>query len=168
MKQRMLELMLTSIQEENIMNEQARHDGHNLHDAGKAVGVTLSTADHGQLTHVLSRHRETNNHAIALLAKKLSTAHLIAPQRVPPNLITMNSRVIFVETDTQAVYGFTLAYPGPDKHTGSVSVLSAVGAALLGLSVGQDIHWHGASGRRLGLRVLDVIYQPEANGTYYG
>lgn len=148
------------------MIEQTRHDGYTSNESGKLVGVTLSTADHIRITHVLSRDHEKNNHATALLIKKLSAAHLVAPQRVPPNLVTMNSRVIFAETDTQAVYGFTLAYPGQNMHTGDVSVLSAVGAALLGLSVGQDIHWVGASGRRLGLRVLDVIYQPEANGMY--
>ncbi|MFC7518796.1 GreA/GreB family elongation factor [Herbaspirillum sp. GCM10030257] len=148
------------------MIEQTQHDRHPSREAGELVCVTLSTADHGRLTQVLSRECEANSHANALLAKKLSAARLIAPQRVPPDLVTMNSRVLFVEIDTQAVYGFTLAYPGPNMHTGEVSVLSAVGAALLGLSTGQDIHWIGASGRRLGLRVLDVIYQPEANGTY--
>ena len=45
---------------------------------------------------------------------------------------------------------------------GTVSVLAPVGSALLGLSVGQSIEWPLPGGRKMMLRVLEVLYQPEA------
>ena len=57
----------------------------------------------------------------------------------------------------------TLVYPqdnGPER----VSILAPVGAALLGLSVGQSIDWPAPNGKILKLEILAVEYQPEANG----
>ena len=48
----------------------------------------------------------------------------------------------------------------PDR----LSVLAPVGAALLGLSVGQTIEWPMPDGATLRLTVHEVIWQPEAAG----
>jgi len=61
----------------------------------------------------------------------------------------------------------TLVYPqdnGPER----VSILAPVGAALLGLSVGQSIDWPAPNGKTLKLEILAVEYQPEANGEDLG
>ncbi|MGH7001438.1 MAG: GreA/GreB family elongation factor [Stellaceae bacterium] len=46
----------------------------------------------------------------------------------------------------------------------AVSVLSPVGSALLGLSIGQTIDWPLPHGRLKRIRVVEVVYQPEAAG----
>jgi regulator of nucleoside diphosphate kinase len=48
--------------------------------------------------------------------------------------------------------------------TGCVSVLAPIGAALLGLQVGQAIDWPLPGGRTKRLRIVEVPYQPEAAG----
>ena len=57
----------------------------------------------------------------------------------------------------------TLVYP-PDAAAGRVSVFAPIGAALLGLSVGQSIDWTGPDDRPLRIRVATISYQPEAAG----
>ena len=50
-----------------------------------------------------------------------------------------------------------LVYPGEaDIAVGKVSVLSPVGAGLLGLKAGQSIQWPDRDGRLRALRVLKV------------
>jgi transcription elongation GreA/GreB family factor len=47
---------------------------------------------------------------------------------------------------------------------GRISILAPVGVALLGLSVGQEIEWPLPNGRTASLRIVSVLYQPEAAG----
>jgi regulator of nucleoside diphosphate kinase len=61
-----------------------------------------------------------------------------------------------------------LVYPKDvSLKTASVSVLSPVGSALLGLKVGQAIEWPFLDGHRERYRVLAVAYQPEAAGHFH-
>jgi regulator of nucleoside diphosphate kinase len=53
----------------------------------------------------------------------------------------------------------TIVYPGDaDESAGRISVLSPLGTALLGLSVGQAIDWDFPDGRRA-LRVDALVRQ---------
>ncbi|MCW5578390.1 MAG: GreA/GreB family elongation factor, partial [Dokdonella sp.] len=62
----------------------------------------------------------------------------------------------------------TLCYPAEDDAAkGRVSVLAPVGAALLGLTLGQTIDWTTPDGHRLRLRVTAITFQPEAAGQFH-
>ncbi len=50
-----------------------------------------------------------------------------------------------------------------DSNT-QLSVMAPVGAALLGLRVGDSIHWELPGGVATHLEVLELEYQPEAAG----
>lgn len=50
---------------------------------------------------------------------------------------------------------------------GKVSVLASLGSALIGLRVGQEINWMFPDGKTKTLRILDIIYQPEANSHWH-
>ena len=59
----------------------------------------------------------------------------------------------------------SLVYPAEsDPARGRISVFAPVGAALLGLSVGQTIDWPLPEGQLKRYRVEQVVYQPEAAG----
>ena len=59
----------------------------------------------------------------------------------------------------------TLVYPKDASNAENrVSVLAPIGAALLGLSIGQSIDWNTPDGRPLRVRVATIQYQPEASG----
>jgi regulator of nucleoside diphosphate kinase len=74
-----------------------------------------------------------------------------------PGLVKMGSRVTFRDDVTLQVRAVTLVYPGEaDVSQGKISVLTPVGAALIGLSVSQSIEWETQSGGRRSLTVLAV------------
>ncbi len=127
--------------------------------------LIVSTHDHARIEQILSNTRPMPPGAW-LLQRKFCRATLVAPHRMPPTVVTLRSKVLFVDLDNACEYGLTLACPDHAKpEPGAVSVFTPVGAALLGLAEGQDIHWVGHSGRKLRLRVLRLVYQPEADGS---
>jgi regulator of nucleoside diphosphate kinase len=56
-------------------------------------------------------------------------------------------------------------YPREVLDASSISVLSPVGSALLGLSAGSSIEWPSPSGAPLVIRIIEVIQQPESSMT---
>ena len=97
------------------------------------------------------------------LRHELDRAEVVAPDAIPPDVITMNSTARFIDEVNGKEFELTLVYPDDTLMThGTVSVLAPVGSALLGLSVGQSIEWPLPGGRKMTLRVLEVTYQPEA------
>jgi len=71
------------------------------------------------------------------------------------SLVTMGSAVKFIDHDSLSVRQVRLVYPNEAASSRDVSVLTAVGSALIGLGPGQSISWdeHGAERR---LTVLEV------------
>ncbi|HPM79633.1 MAG TPA: GreA/GreB family elongation factor [Candidatus Anammoximicrobium sp.] len=63
--------------------------------------------------------------------------------------------------DTDDVDTYSLAYPGfADGLKNRVSVLAALGTAILGYRIGDMVTWDAPSGR-VRVMVEDVAYQPE-------
>ena len=132
-----------------------------------ASTVTISDNDRRRVRALLESAREHQLPALALLERKLEIANVVRPEQMPGDVVTLNSRIRVHEASTDAEYGFTLVVPGAEMRAGDVSVLAPVGAASLGLKVGQEIFWYGRTGRRVGLRILNIVYQPEAMGEYH-
>lgn len=101
------------------------------------------------------------------LRAELERADVREPQDMPADVITMNSRARFREEGTGREYELTLAYPkDANAEAQRVSIFSPAGSALLGLSAGQSIDWITPDGKALHIKVLEVTWQPEANGEY--
>lgn len=97
------------------------------------------------------------------LAPELDRADIVPFHAVPPDVVTMNSRVAFRDETTGESRVVTIVYPQEaDPSEGKISVMAPVGSALLGLSVGQSIDWCFPDGRPRTLRVVELLYQPEA------
>lgn len=93
--------------------------------------------------------------AVTLL-EELTRAHLAASADAPSDAVRMHDRVSF-QYDGSAYRDFQLVYPHEaDIAAGRISVLSQVGAMLIGLSAGQHIAWSGSDGRAHCLDVTDV------------
>jgi len=97
------------------------------------------------------------------LADEMLRARVVAPGKIAPSVVTMNADVEFVDDQTRQVRRVTLVYPeSADILNGKISVLTPIGAALIGLSEGQSMEWQTLDGERKTLTVLKV-HQPEAN-----
>lgn len=116
--------------------------------------ITISTTDFQRLSTVLERHPD--NEVADGLLEELDRATLLEPERMPPGVVTMNSRVRFRNEDSGQEYTIELVYPHEVQGDSSrLSVLTPAGAALLGLAVGDEIDWPMA-GRVVRLRLMDV------------
>ncbi|HKO92346.1 MAG TPA: nucleoside diphosphate kinase regulator [Polyangiaceae bacterium] len=128
--------------------------------------IRVTTLDNERLRRLLadSQH-DGDREATAALLNELDRAKIVPPETMAHDVVTMNSRVLFRDEDTGATREVSLVYPAdgvtqPDR----VSVLAPIGSALLGLSVGQTIDWLLPHGWRKRLRVVQLLYQPEAAG----
>jgi regulator of nucleoside diphosphate kinase len=99
------------------------------------------------------------------LEGELVRAKVVPRDKIPKDVVTMNSRVIFENETTGERREVTLVYPGnADIDAGRISILVPVGTALLGLRVGQSIDWELPRGKKQRYRIVDVPFQPEAAG----
>ena len=90
------------------------------------------------------------------LAEELDAADIVPLEHVPEDVVTMHAQVRYVDESTDEQRSVVLVYPHEvDVSQGRISVLSPVGAALLGLATGQSIEWTFPNGPRR-LRVAHV------------
>lgn len=107
------------------------------------------------------------NKYLESLGAELSDCKVVVPTEVPPDVVTMNSRVRLIDLDTHEEMVYTLVFPWEaDITQSSISVLAPIGTAMLGYRVGDTFTWKVPDGFRR-LQVKEVLYQPEAAGDYH-
>lgn len=97
----------------------------------------------------------------AALQRKLEGAALVPTDEVPPDAVTMLSRVIVADAATGQRREISIVYPAEaDAAAGRVSVLGELGTALFAATVGDTIQYDTTDGP-CRLRVEEILYQPE-------
>ena len=97
----------------------------------------------------------------------MDRAKIVKPEEIPPDVVTMNSTVLFRIEPSNKEFSLTLVYPNDyDLSADKISILAPVGSALLGLREGDTISWPKPGGGVLQVRVLKVVYQPERSGDF--
>jgi len=92
-----------------------------------------------------------------LLLDEIDRAEIHARDALPADVVALGSEVEFLEVDTGATRRVKLVLPiEADIEAGRVSILTSVGAGLIGLRKGQSIDWPRPDGRSRILRILDV------------
>lgn len=130
----------------------------------KKPRITVSALDLERLEALLDSSRDAHAGKTALEAE-LERAEIVDPEKMPPNVVTMNSTVRFAMDSPPQEFQLTLVYPkDADNSGGRISVLAPVGSALLGLSVGDEIEWPRPGGGMTKVRIVDVVFQPERSG----
>lgn len=126
--------------------------------------IVISSLDLERIEALLERMPPAQAEGYAALRAELERAEVREPSDMPPDVVTMNSRVTAEDESDGERFELTLAYPAAAGAAGRVSVLAPVGSALLGLAKGQRIDWPMPDGRPRRLRVIEIGYQPEAAG----
>jgi regulator of nucleoside diphosphate kinase len=98
------------------------------------------------------------------LQRLLESAETVAAEKVPADVVTMNSKVQLKDEEANTEMTLSLVFPADalrdtDFEKMNVSVLTPIGLSILGRRVGDTVE-----GR---IRVHDVLYQPEAAGDYH-
>jgi|RhiMethySRZTD1v2_1073278.scaffolds.fasta_scaffold01175_11 regulator of nucleoside diphosphate kinase len=101
------------------------------------------------------------------LGEELGRAHVVPTADIPPEVVTMNTRLRLRDLDSGKDVVFTLVFPSDaDTEQGKVSVLAPLGTAVLGFRRGDTFEWN-MPGRVRRLQVEEVLYQPEAAGDHH-
>ncbi len=134
-----------------------------------ARNIYITVQDMNRLSRMLTEAvaATENDEHLLQLERELDRAQLVRSKEVPPDVVTMNSRIRVRNLDSGEEMVFTLVFPdatdgGPDR----VSVLSPIGTAVLGFRVGDSIRWK-AEDKVINLKVEELLYQPEAAGDYH-
>jgi regulator of nucleoside diphosphate kinase len=118
--------------------------------------IIVSNADYERLTDLATASLERLPDVAQELLSEMDRARVVDANAVPANVVRMGSTVTFKSDDGQQ-RTLTLVYPADeslDAHR--ISVMTPVGAALIGLAEGQSISWTARDGRRHELTVLKV------------
>jgi regulator of nucleoside diphosphate kinase len=127
--------------------------------------IYITEDDHDRLSKLLEGARQRGWRDLAhveQLDAELDRAQIVPPREVPPDVVTMHSRVALRDLDTGAESELTLVFPHEaNVDDGKVSVLAPLGTAVLGYRTGDLIEWNVPGGTRR-LQVERVLFQPEA------
>jgi len=129
--------------------------------------LTINELDAERLDTLLAQAAYASGPVAEALNDELDRAEILPPQEIPADVVTMNSKVRFTEGNEGEEHVRTLVYPAALKDTDEqLSVMAPLGAALLGLRVGSSITWTMPNGKESLVKVLELLYQPEAAGEY--
>ena len=118
--------------------------------------IIVSNADYERLTDLATASLERLPEVANELLSEMDRAKVVQDGSVPDNVVRMGSTVTF-KSDDGHTRTLKLVYPADeslDQHR--ISVMTPVGAALIGLAEGQSISWTARDGRRHELTVLKV------------
>lgn len=124
--------------------------------------ITVTRSDLERLSRLGETFAAKNPDVSEALLTELDRARVVDDGRLPANVVRMGSSLRFT-SDLGEDRSVTLVFPGEaDIAEGKVSVLTPIGAALIGLSQGQSIDWTARDGRVHRLTVESVAAPGEA------
>lgn len=130
---------------------------------------TITVVDHVRISSVVSELLSDiarRSPGLGNLRRRLGDAIIVEPTEIEPDRVTMNSRVLFRYRDTGEERIVRLVYPpyqNADYDPEAVSIMSPLGAALLGARKGEAVSWQAPAGELHG-EAVEILYQPEAAG----
>ena len=102
------------------------------------------------------------------LEEELERGEVLDPEEIPEDVVSMNSRVQFTDLTRNRQMIRTLVYPHALAGTeDGISVMAPVGAALIGLRIGDIIDWPLPDGGEARLRIDAILWQPEREGQFH-
>jgi regulator of nucleoside diphosphate kinase len=126
--------------------------------------IIMTAADHAELNSVITFTGKVSERAkweLTPLENELKRAQIVPSEKVPPDVITMNTRAEFLDLESGERVEFTLVLPADANiNDGKISVLAPLGTAMLGYRVGDTFAWPIPYGIRR-LKVIRVHFQPE-------
>lgn len=118
--------------------------------------IIVGEIDHERLTGLATTALERIPEVAEELLAEMDRAKVVVPAKLPADVVRMGSFVTF-DSDSAQHRRVQLVYPGEaDIEQGRISVLTPIGAALIGLAAGQSIAWTARDGKKHVLTVTAV------------
>ena len=123
--------------------------------APRLPDIVIRAADEERLAAMATSLLDSKPELAEELLAELARARLVDGAALPADTVQMGTTLTY-EADGRR-RRVTLVYPPEaDIAAGRVSVLTPIGAALLGLAEGQSIEWTARDGRKQRLTVVAV------------
>lgn len=122
--------------------------------------IVLLDSEADALAEVALHIEESNPTVSRLLLQEIERARILPPAKLPDDVVTMGSTVEFIDERDGQVHRVQLVYPREaDIAAGRLSILTPVGAGLIGMRKGQSINWPDRSGTERLLTITGVSRQ---------
>lgn len=126
-------------------------------DAAARPRIIMAETEVERLSTLALQMRQAAPLAADLLLAEIDRAEIRPDADMPHAVVRMRSTVRFEDDAHGVARSVLLVYPKEaDIEAGKISVLSLVGAGLIGLTVGQSIPWPDRDGHERLLRILKV------------
>jgi regulator of nucleoside diphosphate kinase len=119
--------------------------------------IIVTQSEHRKLLMLAASSTGSAGPAADSLLAEMERAEVVPDGKLPPDVVGMGARVRY-RSDRDEIVEVELVYPsGADVSKSRISVLTPVGAALIGLRTGQSITWESGDGKGNVLTVLLVV-----------
>jgi len=116
--------------------------------------ITITVTDYQKILSLVQNHPSELS---LMLEDELNRAQIIQDNQLPTDVVGMNSRVHYLDQETGKESIVTLVYPqDANIQENKISILTPVGAALIGLRKGQIIQWPFPNGKDKKIQVIEV------------
>jgi len=123
--------------------------------------ITLTQVDRDRLERLAEANMAIFPRTSDYLAREVARAITVSDDDLGQRFVGMGSWVNYRDNNTGKTRQITLVYPDKaDIAAGKISVLTPIGAALIGMSVDQSIEWQTPLGDPRSLTVLSVERLP--------
>jgi regulator of nucleoside diphosphate kinase len=124
--------------------------------------ITIIDTEAETLSQLALASLESSPMSAELLLQELVRADTFEKGSLPTDVATMGSYVVFVDEKMGDERKVQLVYPwDADTELDRISVMTLIGAALIGMPRGASIDWPNRAGIHRRLKILEVI-QPAA------
>lgn len=128
-----------------------------------APAIRVTEHDYDQLSDLLDG-LHTPSAGAALLIQELDRASIVPKAYRGARFVRLNSLVEYEDVESGHRRRLRVVLPQHARiEDNSISVLSPAGAALMGLTAGQTMHWEVADGRTQTFKVLAVTHDEVAD-----
>jgi regulator of nucleoside diphosphate kinase len=132
--------------------------------------IYITEFDHQRLKTLIAEAEYTEyrgSEYLKNLDAELDLGKIVRPEEVPPDVVTMNSRLLLLDMELNEEEEMTLVFPEEaDLSQHKISVLAPIGTAMLGRRVGDVFEWQAPAGS-IHMQIKELLYQPEASGDYH-
>ena len=131
--------------------------------------VTLTKNDYTRIYKAITDAKNSktiNSNEAEKLLSELSKAEIVPSEKIYKDVVTMNSEVKLFFENTQKEQSFKIVYPqDANLKENKISIFSPIATALIGYKIGDEIEWIVPGGMTK-IKIVDLIYQPEAAGDF--
>ncbi len=131
--------------------------------------VTLTKNDYTRIYKAITDAKNSktiNSNEAEKLLSELSKAEIVPSEKIDKDVVTMNSEVKLFFENTQKEQSFKIVYPQDSNlKENKISIFSPIATALIGYKIGDEIEWIVPGGMTK-IKIVDLIYQPEAAGDF--